>query len=77
MVLVLTSKNFGSRKLLTFSLHRNFKESEPRPKYILPLYFENKVLQFLRLGEFLRIARSTMLYEDFLPRTRELIKFTD
>ena len=25
------------------------------------------------VGEFLRIARSTMLYEDFLPKTRELI----
>ena len=25
------------------------------------------------VGEFLRIARSTLLYEDFLPRARELI----
>ena len=25
------------------------------------------------VGEFLRIARSTLLFEDFLPKTRELI----
>ena len=32
------------------------KKSKPRPKYILPLYFENKGLQFLRMSNILHDA---------------------